>query len=103
MPRYARRVAASGTPQQSKEPPMPETAPDILTALAHYKAQLEPYSKALWAMTLQERIAAMRRSELNMLQLYEWASRAPHEVPLLNGEFEFIATTMPEVADRGKR
>lgn len=79
---------------------MAETAPDILTALVRYKAQLEPYSKTLWAMSPQERVAAMRRGELNMLQLYEWASRAPHEVPLLNGEFEFIATTTPEVADR---
>lgn len=82
---------------------MPETAPDILTALAHYKAQLEPYSKELWAMTPQERVVAMRRGELNMLQLYEWASKAPYEVPLINGEFEFIATTTPEVADRGER
>lgn len=82
---------------------MSEIAPDILTALAHYKAQLEPYSKALWAMTPQERVAAMRRGELNMLQLYEWASRAAHEVPLLNGEFEFIARTTPEVADRSDR
>jgi hypothetical protein len=82
---------------------MPEMAPDIITALAHYKAQLEPHSKALWAMSPQERVVAMRRGELNSLQLYEWASRAPHEVPLLNGEFEFIAITTPEVADRPDR
>jgi len=82
---------------------MADTAPDIITALLHYKAQLEPHYKALWAMTAQERVVAMRRGELNMLQLYEWASRAPHEVPLLNGEFEFIAITTPEVADHSER
>jgi hypothetical protein len=78
---------------------MPETAPDILTALTHYRAQLEPHYKALWAMSPQERVAAMRRGELNSLQLYEWARRAPREVPLLDGEFEFIAITTPEIAD----
>ena len=48
---------------------MADTAPDIITALLHYKAQLEPHYKALWAMTAQERVVAMRRGELNMLQL----------------------------------
>jgi hypothetical protein len=28
-----------------------------------------------------------------------WAARWPHEVPLLQGEFEFIALTMPEVCE----
>ena len=82
---------------------MADMAPDIVTALLHYKAQLEPHYKALWAMTPQERVVAMRRGELDMLQLYEWACRAPHEVPLLNDEFEFIAITTPEVADRSDR
>lgn len=56
---------------------MADTAPDIITALLHYKAQLEPHYKALWAMTPQERVVAMRRGELNMLQLYEWAFPRP--------------------------
>jgi hypothetical protein len=32
-------------------------------------------------------------------QLCEWARRRPQEVPLLDGEFEFITVTTLEVAD----
>ncbi|MGH2878683.1 MAG: hypothetical protein ACRDK4_03630 [Solirubrobacteraceae bacterium] len=50
-------------------------------------------------MTPEERVSAMRRGELSFWQLYNWAARAKHEVPLLNGEFEFIAISTPEVAE----
>jgi hypothetical protein len=55
--------------------------------------------RALWAMTPTERVTAMRASRLTWHQLTRWASRYPHEVPRLSGEFEFIAITTPEVAD----
>ncbi len=48
-------------------------------------------SRRLWAMTATERIAAMRAGRLSLRQCCEWAARRPHEVPLLNGEFEFLA------------
>jgi hypothetical protein len=41
----------------------------------------------------------MRRGELTSGQLLEWAKRRPCEVPLVNGEFEFIAALTPEVAE----
>jgi hypothetical protein len=50
-------------------------------------------------MTPNERIAAMRRGSLSMEQCCAWAARYPHQVPLINGEFEFIATSMPEVCE----
>ncbi|HEV2785123.1 MAG TPA: hypothetical protein VGV67_01940 [Solirubrobacteraceae bacterium] len=50
-------------------------------------------------MTATERVTAMRAGRLSLRQLSMWASRRPHEVPLLNGEFEFIAVHTPEVAD----
>ena len=56
-------------------------------------------SRRLWSMTATERIAAMRAGRLTWDQLGEWARRRPNEVPLLNGEFEFIAITTPEVAE----
>lgn len=49
-------------------------------------------------MTVEQRIAAMRRGELTMTQLFAWASRHPEQVPLIDGEFEFIAAFTPEVA-----
>ena len=54
---------------------------------------------ALWAMSRSERIAAMWRSKLTMRQLSKWSSRAPDEVPLLGGDFAWIAMRTPEWAE----
>jgi len=51
-------------------------------------------SAALWAMTPQQRIAAMWRGELSILQLTEWSRRAPQEVPTINGEFVYVVMTL---------
>jgi hypothetical protein len=53
----------------------------------------------LWAMSAQERVQAMRAGRLSLALCLHWASRRPREVPLLNGEWEFIAISTPEVAD----
>ena len=45
------------------------------------------------------RVAAHRRGEFDFETCCLWASRYPHEVPLLDGEFEFIALTNPEVCE----
>jgi hypothetical protein len=60
-------------------------------------------SKALWAMTPAQRQQAMWAGELTQDQLYEWASRKPKEVPLIDGEFAFIAALTPEVAELAER
>jgi hypothetical protein len=54
--------------------------------------------RAPWAMTRDERIAAMWRGELTTRQLCQWSSRAQHEVPLLGGEFAWIVMRTPEWA-----
>jgi hypothetical protein len=59
----------------------------------------EEQLRALWEMTPTQRITAMRSGRLTMTQCFAWSSRRPHEVPLLNGEFEFIAARTPEVAE----
>lgn len=46
------------------------------------------------------RLAAYRRGELDLEACCLWASLYRDEVPLLNGEFEFIAVTTPEVCER---
>ncbi|MCA1704085.1 MAG: hypothetical protein LC808_12800 [Actinobacteria bacterium] len=56
-------------------------------------------SERLWAMSLDERIAAMRAGALSLDELGEWSRRAPGEVPLLDGEWEWIMATTPEVLD----
>ena len=45
------------------------------------------------------RLAAYRRGEFDLDACCLWAVRYPDEVPLLNGEFEFIARSMPEVRE----
>ena len=55
--------------------------------------------EALWRMTPAERVAAMYRGDLNLFQCLTWAARHPDQVPLLNGEWWFIAIRMPEVAE----
>jgi len=60
-------------------------------------------SQELWAMSPAQRQAAMWHGELSSEQLWEWAKRAPSEVPLINGEFPFIVARTPEVAELEER
>ena len=55
--------------------------------------------RSLWEMTPAQRVAAMRRGELTLEQCTAWAARHPDQVPLLNGEFEFLAAHTPEVSE----
>jgi hypothetical protein len=67
--------------------------------LSRSLAQRDARLEALWRMTATERVAAMRRGELTLEQCCAWAARHPEQVPLLNGEYEFIAIRMPEVCE----
>lgn len=67
--------------------------------LARMTAERQARLKQLWAMTPSQRIAAMRAGKLTMEQCCAWAARHPEQVPLLNGEFEFIAALMPEACE----
>jgi hypothetical protein len=59
----------------------------------------EAHVRALWEMTPSQRVAAMRRGELTYAQCAAWAARYPEQVPLLNGEFEYIAHLTPEACE----
>jgi hypothetical protein len=71
--------------------------PDADEAVAE-RERLEEQLRRLWAMSPSERVAAMRRGELNMRQCCAWSSRHPEQIPLLDGEFEFLAAYTPEAA-----
>jgi hypothetical protein len=45
------------------------------------------------------RMAAYRRGGFDFDTCCLWAARWPGEVPLLHGEYEFIALSMPEVCE----
>ncbi len=78
---------------------MSDLAQHLSEQLAAGRERRKEASKALWSMTPDERRAWMWAGLLTGAQLYEWAKRAPHEVPLINGEFAFIAALTPEVAE----
>jgi hypothetical protein len=62
----------------------------------------EEAKQRLWVMSADERRAAMFAGTLSLRLCLHWASRAPHEVPQLDGEWWFIAARTPEIADAGK-
>ena len=70
-----------------------DIAEQIVTERRARQARL----RALWQLTASERVAAMRRGELTLEQCAAWAARYPEQVPLLNGEFEYLAAFTPEV------
>jgi hypothetical protein len=55
--------------------------------------------RALWKMTVSQRINAMRKGKLSLEQCAAWAARHPEQMPLLNGEFEYLAAFIPEVRE----
>jgi len=45
----------------------------------------------MWALTPSQRLEEARQGRLTLAEMLRWASRAPHEVPLVNNEFFFIS------------
>ena len=58
--------------------------------------QRTPRLLDIWALTREERIQALYDGKLTFRQCFDWAARAPEEVPRVNGEFIFIACRTPE-------
>lgn len=77
---------------------MENMADQLMRGLAAYHASRRERMEALWRMRPEQRQAEMWAGKLTWDQLYEWAARAPHEVPLVDGEFAFIALLTPEGA-----
>ncbi len=67
-------------------------------AIRDLKAR-ETRLEKLWKMTVSQRINAMRKGELSLEQCAAWAARYPEQMPLLNGEFEYLAALTPEVRE----
>ena len=70
-----------------------------ITATPNRKLKPDWTGRSLVALGRQGRLAAYRRGEFSFELCCRWAARYPHEVPLLDGEFEFIVRTTPEVCE----
>lgn len=57
----------------------------------------------LWAMTPDERVRAMRAGRLSLRLCLHWARHASHEVPLVDGEWAFLAPHVADIAERRDR
>jgi hypothetical protein len=78
---------------------MSTTTDTMMQNLAAHHESRRTLRGSLQAMSPAERQAAMWSGQLTNAQLWEWARWRPHEIPLLNGEWAFIALLIPEVAD----
>jgi hypothetical protein len=61
-----------------------------LPAVASLRVDPERLAR-MWALEPAERLAAARRGQFTLGEMLRWASRRPQEVPLVAGEFFFIA------------
>ena len=50
----------------------------------------------MWAMNPAQRRQAAQRGQLSLGEMLKWASRRPHEVPIVNGEFFFITAYLAD-------
>lgn len=76
-----------------------EPASTFTEHLARLERARQGRLRSLWQMTVEQRIAAMRRGNLTREQLAAWSARHPDQVPMLNGEFEWIAICLHEVSE----
>jgi len=76
-----------------------ESAMTFTEHLARLERARQGRLRSLWQMNVHQRIAAMRRGELTCEQLAAWSARHPDQVPMLNGEFEWIAVATPEACE----
>jgi hypothetical protein len=80
---------------------MRETAQQARTAIPlPASPAIDPDRLArMWAMTPAQRRQAAERGQLSLGEMLKWASRRPHEVPIVNGEFFFITADLVDTED----
>jgi hypothetical protein len=99
-PDCGRRFAPAGGAQRVPDPQGAAVVPTTFQEqLAAAERARHACLRRLWQMPPQQRVAAMRRGELTLEQLAAWSGRHPEQVPMLNGEFEWIAIRTPEACE----
>lgn len=77
----------------------PSTSVEIDHGSKSAGVELTPHSfvSILSRMTSEERVRAYRHGTFTYRELNIWAARYPDEVPLLNGEFEWISRSLADL------
>jgi hypothetical protein len=85
-----RRPIASPPPASAAPTTRPDETLRPLAALTGGRAT-PPERAEVDAMTHAERVTAMQQGQLSLRQLAYWSGRRGDEVPLIGGEFAYIA------------
>jgi hypothetical protein len=83
------------TVRETAQQPQTRTAIPRPASLAIDPDRLE----RMWAMTPAQRRQAAQRGQLSLGEMLKWASRRPHEVPTVNGDWFFIAAYLADNED----
>jgi hypothetical protein len=95
-----RRGAPAQGADRAPDPQGPAVVPTTFTEqLVAAECARHARLRRVWQMSPDQRVAAMRRGELTVEQLAAWSARHPEQVPMLNGEFEWIAIRTPEACE----
>ena len=65
-----------------------------------FPASAEQRRAVFWRLSPRERVALLRAGELTLKECCQCAARSLREVPVVNGEFEFIAAFTPEACEQ---
>ena len=85
-------------PQQPKRTAKTSRIPDL--PLSWHVQPVNPDRLARFlALPKAERIVLAEHFAINKAEMFQWAGRLPQEVPLVNGEFFFIAGFMADLDD----
>lgn len=57
----------------------------------------------LWAMRPDDEVAAAKAGRFTLGEMLRWASRWPHDLDLVDGEFWFITALLADTEDRHGR
>jgi hypothetical protein len=84
------RTSASSLPTEHRPP-------DAKVGFAEAEAQREAFLARLVRMSTEERRRAARYGGFTSWQRSFWAAHFPAEVPVVNGEYEWIALTLADL------
>ena len=95
--RYKDKSASPRREAQSVSAPDAEARERVVVDLGEATERRKEFLARLSRMSAEERLRAARFGGLTRWERGIWAARFPDEVPLVNGEYEWIALTLADL------